>query len=178
MPDASAWRSSSEDEPMANTSVTNADGGWVQTMVGAISAIVITGGSMYTVIISPMQTRIDRLESGREKDHDQLAVLYTSIQTNDEYKKTIKRELDWARSDIERVQHQANALDEVHKQRAGQAAEISDLKARWERLDRHNEEQDRRNSPTILEDVKTLRIELESLRQRIMIPLGTGPAAH
>ena len=78
-------------------------------MVGAISAIVITGGSMYTVIISPMQTRIDRLEAGRERDRDQLALLYTSIQTNDEYKKTVTVELSWLRADLIKVQAEADA---------------------------------------------------------------------
>jgi septal ring factor EnvC (AmiA/AmiB activator) len=162
---------------MPTASVTNSDGGWIQTIIGMIVAMVATSGTIYTIIILPMQAEINRLEVGREDDHKQLALLYTSIQTNEEYKKAIKRELDWLRSDIERVQHQANALDEVHKDRAGQKAQIADLQARWERLDRHTEEQDRRNSPTILEDVKALHIELESLRQRIMIPVGTG-AAH
>jgi peptidoglycan hydrolase CwlO-like protein len=140
-------------------------------MIGAATAILVTGGSMYTVIIAPMQVRIEKLEAGREKDRDQLALLYTSIQTNDEYKKTVRNELNWLRTDLDRIAHQANALDEVHKNRAGQAAQIADLQARWERLDRHTEEVDRRNTPTILEDVKTLRIELESLRQRIMVPV-------
>jgi len=137
-------------------------------MVGAISAIVITGGSMYTVIISPMQTRIDRLEAGRERDRDQLALLYTSIQTNDEYKKTVTVELSWLRADLIKVQAEADASAELHKERAGQGAEIADLKARWDRLDRVNE----KSSPSLLDDVKTLRTELESLRQRIMVPAG------
>ena len=140
-------------------------------MIGAATAIIIAVGSIYTAVIAPMQTRIDKLESGRVKDHDQLASLYTSIQTNDEYKKKMRGELNWLRADLDRISAQANALDAVHKDRAGQAAQIADLQARWERLDRHNEELDRRNTPTILEDVKTLRAELESLRQRIMVPI-------
>lgn len=136
------------------------NGGWVQTMVGAISAIVITGGSMYTVIISPMQVRIDRLEAGREKDRDQLAQLYTSIQTNDQYKLVVGKELEWLRSDIAKVQAEADASAELHKERAGQGAEIADLKARAARLDD--------GAPTILDEVKTLRTEVDSLRQRIM----------
>jgi chromosome segregation ATPase len=146
-------------------------GDWIRTMIGALSAIVVTGGSMYTVIISPMQTRIERLEGGREKDHDQLAALYTSIQTNDEYKKTVRGELNWLRADLDRIGTQANALDEVHKERAGQAAQIADLQARWDRLDRHNEELDRRNTPSVLDDLKEMRAELDSLRQRIMVPM-------
>jgi peptidoglycan hydrolase CwlO-like protein len=144
-------------------------------MIGALSAIVVTMGSLYSVVIIPQAQRIEKLEIGRESDGKQLALLYTSIQTNDEYKKTIVTELAWLRADIQRIGRQADALDEVHKQRAGQAAQIADLQARWERLDRHNEEVDRRNTPTILEDIKALRAELESLRQRIMVPVT---AAH
>jgi chromosome segregation ATPase len=140
-------------------------------MIGAATAIIISGGSMYTVIIAPMQIRIDHLESGREKDHDQLAALYTSIQTNDEYKKTVSGELQWIRSDLNKVQAQASSLDQVHKDRAGQAAQIADMQARWDRLDRHTEQMDERNTPTILEDVKALRAELDGLRQRIMVPV-------
>jgi len=136
-------------------------------MVGAISAIVITGGSMYTVIISPMQVRIDRLEAGREKDRDQLAQLYTSIQTNDQYKLVVGKELEWLRSDIVKVQAEADASAELHKERAGQGAEIADLKARVARLDD--------GAPTILDEVKTLRTEVDSLRQRIMTSSTAAP---
>jgi hypothetical protein len=154
---------------------TGANGDWIRTMIGALSAIVVTMGSLYSVVIIPQAQRIEKLEVGRESDGKQLALLYTSIQTNDEYKKTIVTELAWLRADIQRIGRQADALDEVHKQRAGQAAQIADLQARWERLDRHNEEIDRRNTPTILEDVKALRAELESLRQRIMVPVTAVP---
>jgi peptidoglycan hydrolase CwlO-like protein len=154
---------------------TGANGDWIRTMIGALSAIVVTMGSLYSVVIIPQSARIEKLEVGREKDGEQLAKLYTSIQTNDEYKKEVATELAWLRADLNRIGEQANALDEVHKERAGQAAQISDLQARWDRLDRHNEELDRRNTPTILEDVKTLRVELESLRQRIMVPVTAAP---
>jgi uncharacterized protein YPO0396 len=148
---------------------------WIRTMIGAFGTILVMVGGGYTIVFVPMSQRIEKLEVGRESDGKQLALLYTSIQTNDEYKKTIVTELAWLRADIQRIGHQADALDEVHKQRAGQAAQIADLQARWERLDRHNEEIDRRNTPTILEDVKALRAELESLRQRIMVPVTAVP---
>jgi peptidoglycan hydrolase CwlO-like protein len=149
--------------------------GWIQTMIGAATAIVVTGTGLYGIVIVPMEAQIARLVDGREKDHDQLAALYTSIQTNDEYKKTIAGQMLWLRADIDKVQAQANALDQVHKDRAGQAAQITDLQARWDRLDRHNEELDERNNPTILEDVKALRLELDSLRQHIMVPITGKP---
>jgi hypothetical protein len=44
-----------------------------------------------------------------------------------------------------------------------------------ERMERRNEEQDRRSAPTILDEVKSLRAELESLRQRIMVPVTAAP---
>jgi chromosome segregation ATPase len=141
-------------------------------MIGAATAIVVTGTGLYGVVIAPMQVQIARLVDGREKDHDQLASLYTSIQTNDEYKKTVAGEIRWLRADVDRVQAQANALDEVHKSRAGQAAQISDLQARWDRLDRHNEEIETRNNPTMLEDIRTLRNELDGLRDRMMAPVS------
>lgn len=142
-------------------------------MIGTISAVAISGGFAYTVFVVPMATRIEKLEAGREKDHDQLAALYTSIQTNDEYKKTIEQAMVWLRADIKRVQDQANALDQVHKDRAGQAAQIDDLKERWTILSRRLDDEAQRSAPTVLDEVKTLRAELESLRQRIMVPLAS-----
>jgi hypothetical protein len=68
---------------------TGANGDWIRTMIGALSAIVVTMGSLYSVVIIPQAQRIEKLEVGREKDGERLALLYTSIQTNDEYKKTI-----------------------------------------------------------------------------------------
>jgi DNA repair exonuclease SbcCD ATPase subunit len=130
-------------------------------MIGAATAIIVTGTSMYGVVIAPMQSQIARLIDGREKDHDQLAALYTSIQTNDEYKKTIRTELEWLRADLLRIGAQANTLDEVHKDRAGQAAQIADLQARWERLDHHNDEIE-----------KTLQGQIDGLRDRMMLPVA------
>jgi chromosome segregation ATPase len=154
---------------------TGGHNGWIQTMIGGFAAVVASIGAMYTGVIAPLQTRIEKLETGREKDHDQLASLYTSIQTNDEYKKTVQQEMTWLRTDIQRVQQQANALDETHKQRAGQAAQIDDLKERWGILSRRLDEQTQRGAPSILDEVKTLRGELENLRQRIMVPLSAAP---
>jgi predicted nucleic acid-binding Zn-ribbon protein len=146
--------------------------GWIQTMIGALSAIVVTGGSMYAVVITPMLVRIDKLETGREKDRDQLALLYTSIQTNDEYKKTVSTEVAWIRSDLSKIRDRAERIEEEQKRRTNAVALVTSLESRVDRMDKRNEEQDRRSTPTILDDLKTLRTELESLRQRIMIPLG------
>jgi predicted nucleic acid-binding Zn-ribbon protein len=146
--------------------------GWIQTMIGALSAIVVTGGSMYAVVITPMLVRMEKLETGREKDRDQLALLYTSIQTNDEYKKTVATDILWVRSDVSKIRDRAERIEEEQKRRTNAVALVTSLESRMDRIDKRNEEQDRRSAPTILEEVKTLRTELESLRQRIMIPLG------
>jgi len=155
---------------MASSGANNGD--WIRTMIGAISAIIVTMGSLYSVVIIPQTYRIEKLETGREKDGEQLAKLYTSIQTNDEYKKTVNTEIAWLRSDLSKIRDRAERIEEEQKRRTNSVALVTSLESRMDRIDKRNEEQDRRSAPTILEEVKTLRTELESLRQRIMIPLG------
>lgn len=149
--------------------------GVIQTIIGALTAILVTCGGLYSVIILPQMARIERLEVGREKDGEQLARLYTSIQTNDEYKKIVSTELSWVRSDASKLRDQLERIDEEQKRRSNAVATVASLESRLDRLDRRNEEMDRRSSPTILEEVKTLRGELESLRQRIMVPIMAKP---
>lgn len=143
-------------------------------MIGALSAIIVTMGSLYSVVIIPQTARIEKLEIGREKDSDQLAKLYTSIQTNDEYKKTVATEFLWIRSDIAKNIGRIDHIEGEQLRRTSAVAIVASLEARMDRIERRNEEQDRRSAPTIIEEVKTLRSELESLRQRIMVPITTS----
>lgn len=147
---------------------------WIQTIIGTVTAIVITSGMIYTVVINPQTVRIEKLETGREKDSDQLAKLYTSIQTNDEYKKTVSTELAWVRSDINRVRDRLEHIEEEQKRRTTAVSSVANLDARMDRFERRAEEQERRSAPTILEDVRSIRGELDSLRQRIMVPLAAA----
>ena len=147
------------------------NGDWIRTMIGAISAIIVTMGSLYSVVIIPQTARIEKLEVGREKDSDQLAKLYTSIQTNDEYKKTVATEFLWIRSDITKNIGRIDHIEGEQLRRTSAVAIVASLESRMDRIERRNEEQDRRSAPTIIEEVKTLRSELESLRQRIMVPV-------
>jgi len=140
-------------------------------MIGALSAVLATSGGLYAIVIVPQTARIEKLELGREKDGDQLAKLYTSIQTNDEYKKTVSTEVAWLRSDIGRLGANTERIEEEQKRRTNAVSTVASIQSRLDRLDRRNEEQDRRSAPTIIEEVRTLRSELESLRQRIMVPV-------
>jgi hypothetical protein len=152
----------------------SSNGDWIRTMIGALSAIIVTMGSLYSVVIIPQTARIEKLEVGREKDSDQLAKLYTSIQTNDEYKKTVATEFLWIRSDITKNIGRIDHIEGEQLRRTSAVAIVASLEARMDRIERRNEEQDRRSAPTIIEEVKTLRTELESLRQRIMVPITTS----
>ena len=145
--------------------------GVIQTIIGALTAILVTCGGLYSVIILPQMARIERLEIGREKDGEQLAKLYTSIQTNDEYKKIVSTELSWVRSDASKLRDRLERIEEEQKRRSMAVSTVPAMEARIDRLDKRNEEIDRRSSPTILDDVKALRTELENLRQRIMVPI-------
>jgi chromosome segregation ATPase len=145
--------------------------GVIQTIIGAITAIFVACGGLYAVTIIPLNAHIDKLEAGREKDGEQLAKLYTSIQTNDEYKKTVSTDLAWVRSDVSKIRDRAERIEEEQKRRASAVATVASLETRLDRLDRRNEEIDRRSSPTVIEELKTLRTELDSLRQRIMVPV-------
>jgi hypothetical protein len=152
----------------------SSNGDWIRTMIGALSAIIVTMGSLYSVVIIPQTARIEKLEIGREKDSDQLAKLYTSIQTNDEYKKTVATEFLWIRSDITKNIGRIDHIEGEQLRRTSAVAIVASLEARMDRIERRNEEQDRRSAPTIIEEVKSLRAELESLRQRIMVPITMG----
>lgn len=149
----------------------SSNGDWIRTMIGALSAVLATSGGLYAIVIVPQTARIEKLELGREKDGDQLAKLYTSIQTNDEYKKTVGTEVAWLRSDLVRLRGRTERIEEEQKRRTTAVSTVASIQSRLDRLDRRNEEQDRRSAPTIIEEVKTLRSELENLRQRIMVPV-------
>ena len=133
-------------------------------MIGAISAIIVTMGSLYSVVIIPQTARIEKLEIGREKDRDQLAQLYT-------LKDTVATDLKWVRSDITKNIGRIDHIEGEQLHRTAAVATVPALEARMDRLERRNEETDRRSAPTIIEEMKTLRGELESLRQRIMVPV-------
>lgn len=140
-------------------------------MIGAVGAVVITVSALGAAVIGPQSARIEKLEIGREKDSDQLAKLYTSIQTNDEYKKTVATKFAWIRSDITKNIARIDHIEGEQLHRTNAVATVAALDSRMDRLERRNEEQDRRSAPTIIEEVRTLRAELESLRQRIMVPV-------
>lgn len=148
----------------------------VQTIIGGATAVFIAVGGLYTVAVVPLTARIEKLEAGREKDGDQLARLYTSIQTNDEYKKTVKAEFEWLRNDLKRNDDQTSRIDEEQKRRATSVSSVVSLEKRIDNLVRRNEEQDRRTAPSLIDEVRILRTELDNLRQRIMIPATSAPA--
>lgn len=147
----------------------------VQTIIGGAIAVFTAVGGLYTIALVPLTARIEKLESGREKDSDQLARLYTSIQTNDEYKKIVRAEIEWLRSDLKRNDDQTTRIDEEQKRRATSVSSIVSIEKRIDNLVHRNEEQDRRTAPSLIDEVKTLRGELDNLRQRIMVPLAAAP---
>lgn len=153
------------------------NGDWIRTIIGAVSAVAVTVGGIYTVVIVPQTARIEKLEAGREKDRDQLAQLYLSIQTNDEYKKTVVATIAAIRSDIAKVETHINSVDEEQKRRTSSVTSVASLEKRIDRIEQRSEENERRFNAThtIGDELKDLRTELSNLRQRIMVPLNTKP---
>jgi uncharacterized coiled-coil DUF342 family protein len=145
-------------------------------MIGALSAVVVTAGGIYTVVIVPQSVRIEKLEIGREKDSDQLAKLYTSIQTNDEYKKTVEHDVARLRSDIDRADAHVLRIETEQSRRTSTIASVDNIVKRIDHLEGRVEEADRKTSLTytVGDELKNLRGELESLRQRIMVPAGAS----
>lgn len=155
---------------MASTDSNNGD--WIRTMIGAVGAVVVTAGGIYTVVIVPQAVRIEKLEIGREKDRDQLAQLYLSIQTNDEYKKTVDHDIIRLHSDVDRADGHILRVEAEQVRRTSTITSVPSLEKRLDHLEARSEEIDRRSNSTFTvgDELKNLRLELESLRQRIMVP--------
>lgn len=153
---------------MAN-GTTNGD--WNRTLIGALGSVFSACAGLYLIVIVPLQGEIRDLKIGREKDGDQLARLYTSIQTNDEYKKLVSEWMIGLRRDLDKTDSRLKAISDEQSKRTTSVASVADIEKRMDRLDQHNEEMNRRSAPTIIDEVKTLRIELDSLRQRMMVPV-------
>lgn len=148
---------------------------WIKPIASAFAAVALMAGGVWTVGINPLNQQIDKLVAGREKDGDQLARLYTSIQTNDEYKKTVNTELEWIKSDLLQNTTRIGRIDDEQRRRATSVSSIESIEKRIDRLNARNDEQDRRSAPTILDEIKQLRGDLESLRQRLMVPATGAP---
>lgn len=152
----------------------NGNSDWIKPIASAFSAVALMAAGVWAVGISPLRTEIDKLIIGREKDGDQLAKLYTSIQTNDEYKLVVDAKLDAIRAEITRSTATIIRIEEEQKRRSTAVASVESLEKRIDRLD----EQDRRSAPTVLDEIKQLRGELETMRQRIMVPMTAPPPTH
>ena len=137
------------------------NGGWLQTISGAIGAFVITSGALYTVVIVPQTARIEKLEAYRERDRDQLALLYS-------LKDTVGIQFDRDRANIGDLKTHLDRIEEEQKRRTSPVAIVPALISRIDRIEQRND----MGAPTLNEEVKTLRTELESLRQRLMVPLA------
>ncbi len=150
----------------------DANGSWLQTLMGVIASVVVTAGGVYTVVIVPQAARIEKLEAGREKDGDQLAKLYTSIQTNDEYKKTVRAEIDWLRADLGRTASYVGRIDDEQKRRASSVASIATVEKRIDRMDARLEDGEKRLAAgyTLNDVIKRLGDDLADLRRRVMVP--------
>ncbi len=145
----------------------------VQTIIGGATAICIAAGGLYTIAILPIKEELKEAKTLREDDRKQLVALYLSIQTNDEYKKFAEAERTGLRRDLDKVEHHILRIELTQQQRTTAVSSVPSIEKRIDRLDARNEEQDRRSAPTIIEEVKTLRSELENLRQRIMVPVSS-----
>jgi len=143
-------------------------------MIGAISAVAIAAGGIYSVVIVPQSVRIEKLEAGREKDGDQLAKLYTSIQTNDEYKKTVDHDLSALRRDLERADAHILRIETEQNRRTSTLTSVTTLEKRIDHLEIRSEEIDRKSNSTftVADELKNLRLELDGLRQRVMVPMN------
>jgi hypothetical protein len=129
-------------------------GNLVQNIISGVVAICVAAGGIYTIAMVPQNLRIEKVELGRETDRTRIDSVNVLIQTNDEYKKTVATEIKWLRSDLNLV-----------------------IK-RIDRIDQRTEEADRRSSPTIVDEMKNLRSELQDLRKRIMVPVTAAPQSN
>ncbi len=145
--------------------------GMVQTIIGGATAVFIAVGGLYTVAIVPIKEELREIKTLREDDRKQLIALYLSIQTNDEYKKFAQGEHNSLRRDLEKTDAHVLRIDLEQQRRTSSVATVSSNEKRIDGLTRRLEEMQRSSSPTIIDEVKELRGEISSLRQRIMVPI-------
>ena len=165
---------------MTNGRTTSSNGDWIRTMIGAISAVGVTVSGMYTVVIVPMQHNLEKLEATREADRKDLVGLYLSIRENDQYKIFAQSERAALRSDINKNEAHLLRIEGEQKSRAISVATVPALEKRIDGLVRRHEELEQRSSSsyTLNDELKSLRSELQDLRRRIMIPIGTNSKDH
>jgi len=102
---------------MASRGGVGTSGDWVRTITGALGAIAIMSAGVWTVVIIPQNQRIEKLETNREGDAKRLVDLYLSVQTNDQYKNTIRAEIDHLRADVARIESKADRMDADQRRR-------------------------------------------------------------
>jgi len=118
-----------------------------------------------------MKEQIAKLENFRETDREKITQAYTLIQTNDEYKKLVDEKTITLRRDLTRVETDLKEVSAEQKRRTSGVASISALEKEIDTLRHRVDDIQHGSTPSVIDEIKTLRTELESLRQRIMVPI-------
>jgi uncharacterized coiled-coil DUF342 family protein len=144
---------------------------WIRTGIGTMASVTIIFGAGHLLIIAPMQAQIAALESFRETDRTKISDAYTLIQTNDQYKKLVEEWKDGLRRDITRVEANLKEVEAEQKRRTSGVASIASLEKEIDNLRHRVDDIQHGSTPSVIDEIKTLRTELDSLRQRIMVPV-------
>jgi uncharacterized coiled-coil DUF342 family protein len=147
---------------------------WLRTGLGSISSIVVISAFGYSLVIAPMQAKIVKLEDFRETDREKITQAYTLIQTNDQYKKLVEEWKDSLRRDLNRVETDSKEVAVEQKRRTGAVAAFASLEKEIDTLRHRVDDIQHSSAPSIIDEIKSLRTELESLRQRIMVPITSS----
>lgn len=153
-----------------------ANGDWIRTMIGAISAVGVAVSGMYAVVISPMQRNVEKLETGRETDRNRISELYATLQQTMGDKNLAQSERNSLRRDLERADANILRIENEQKSRTSSVTSVPALEKRIDGLVRRHEDMERRfgSTYTLNDELKSLRGELQDLRRRIMIPIGSN----
>jgi hypothetical protein len=144
---------------------------WLRTGLGSISSIAVISAFGYSLAIAPMQVQIAKLQDFRETDRTKISDAYTLINTNDQYKLLVKEWADALRRDLARVEADLKDVSAEQRRRTSGVASISSIEKEVDNLRHRVDDLQHGSSPTLVDEIKTLRTELESLRQRIMVPI-------
>lgn len=154
-------------------SSTTSNGGWVQTIVGMIAAVVTTFTLIYTLAVAPLAARVDALNTFREADRSTIANIYAQISVVEEYKKYLASRFDTIRADTTRIETAVTRTADEQQRRSVAVASIANVESRIDRISAALTDLNKQfsGSHTLGDELHRMQAELAELRSKMM---GSG----
>lgn len=133
-------------------------------IIQTVTVVALFTAGAYTTMIGPMLADIKAMRD-------------TESQVRVDQARNMER-VDGNRRDIEKVAAIILRIESTQQSRTSAVANVGTLDKRLDALSRRQDDIEHHitaSSPSISEELKNLRAELQELRQRVMVPAGAKP---